>query len=395
MKRIAAGIVAAVVFAACGGSSEQQTETSTAPSVTTGTSNADVTYTVNKIGTLRGAVDLVERSSDDDFVYVVSRNGTIERWGRDGTVLDEVLDISSLTTGEGERGLLGLTFRERNGAWTGFVNYTNKDGSTVIASYPVQPEGTFDTAQVGGQEILTIEQPYSNHNGGGVLVGPDGFLYIGMGDGGSANDPQRYALDTSSLLGKMLRIDPRDTGGYDIPADNPYVGVAGAREEIWSIGLRNPWRFSFDAQGNLWVADVGQGDIEEVSVASANGAPTGGRGISFGWSAYEGSVRFNNDVASDNALMPVHEYRHVGGACSISGGAVGTNAATPSRAGWYFYSDYCSGTVTAILTDGTQTVLEETVTEGLQEVTAVRATSTSLYVLSLSGPVYEVRVVRK
>lgn len=387
--RYRATLVSALLLASCASGTQQGTQDSTPAS------NADVSYEVREIGSLKGAVDIVERDTDDDFVYVVSRFGTIERWSRDGVVVDEVLDVERFTTGEGERGLLGLTFRERDGAWTAFVNYTNLDDNTVIASYPVRDDGTFDATTPQGTTIITIEQPYKNHNGGGVLVGPDGYLYIGMGDGGSANDPERHALDTTSLLGKMLRIDPRDDGGYDIPADNPYVGVANAREEIWSIGLRNPWRFSFDPQGNLWVADVGQGNIEEVSVAAAGEQITGGRGVSFGWSAYEGSQRFNQDVASETALAPVHEYTHDNGACSISGGAVGTNAATPSRAGWYFFSDYCSGKVSAILTDGTRTVMEETVTTGLSEVTAVRTTSTSLYVLSLSGPVNEIRVVRQ
>ena len=393
MKRFGATLLCAVLLAACSNGTEPNVQPST--TVNTTAPNAEVSYSVKKIGSLEGAVDLVERSAEDDFMYVVSRMGTIERWQRDGTRIDEVLDISAYTTGEGERGLLGLAFRERNNTWTGFVNYTNTDGNTVIAAFDVADDGTFDTTQPTGTQIITIEQPYANHNGGGVAVGPDGYLYIGMGDGGSANDPERNALKTSTLLGKMLRIDPRDDGGYDIPADNPFVGAAGAMGEIWSVGLRNPWRFSFDTQGNLWIADVGQGDIEEVNVAPAVGATPGGRGTNFGWSAYEGSTRFNQDVTADDALMPVHEYRHVGGACSISGGAVGTNAATPSRAGWYFYSDYCTGKVTAILTDGTKTVLEETVAEDLSDVTAVRATSTGLYVLSLSGPVHEVRVVRK
>lgn len=393
MKRFGAAVLGVVLLAACSNGTEPNVQPST--TVNTTAPNAEVTYSVKKIGSLDGAVDLVERSAEDDFMYVVSRMGTIERWQRDGTRIDEVLDISAYTTGEGERGLLGLAFRERNNTWTGFVNYTNTDGNTVIAAFNVANDGTFDTTKPTGTQIITIEQPYANHNGGGVAVGPDGYLYIGMGDGGSANDPERYALKTSTLLGKMLRIDPRDDGGYDIPADNPFVGAAGAMGEIWSVGLRNPWRFSFDTQGNLWIADVGQGDIEEVNVAPAVGATPGGRGTNFGWSAYEGSTRFNQDVTADDALMPVHEYRHVGGACSISGGAVGTNAATPSRAGWYFYSDYCTGKVTAILTDGTKTVLEETVAQDLSDVTAVRATSTGLYVLSLSGPVHEVRVVRK
>jgi len=395
MKRVALGALLLVVATAC-----TQTSDTDAPATTTTTSevapNAEVTYTVREIANVEGAVDIVERDPDDNWVYIVGRKGIVERWNRSSnTRIDQVLDMQKFTEGEGERGLLGLTFRERNNTWTAFVNYTNNKGDTTIAAFPVRQDGTFDTTQPEGAEILVIEQPYSNHNGGGIAVGPDNMVYIGMGDGGSANDPERYSLNMSSLLGKMLRIDPRDGGGYDIPSDNPFVTTSGARGEIWSIGLRNPWRFSFDVQGNLWVADVGQGNLEEVSVAPADGTTPGGRGVSFGWSAYEGSTRFNEDVSSPGALMPVHEYTHTNGACSISGGAVGTNTATPSRAGWYFFGDYCTGKVTAILTDGITTVLEEPVAEDFSSITAVRTTSTSLYVLSLDGPVHEIRAVRK
>ena len=395
MKRITVAALLVVVAAACTQSAEPDSSiaTSTTEAIAP---NAEVTYTVRQIAKVEGAVDIVERSPDDNWIYIVGRDGIVERWNRSSnTRIDRVLDISKFTNGEGERGLLGLAFRERNSAWTAFVNYTNTDGDTTIASFPVRDDGTIDSSQPAGREILVIEQPYSNHNGGGIAVGPDNMVYIGMGDGGSANDPERYSLNMSSLLGKMLRIDPRDEGGYDIPTDNPFVTTSGARGEIWSIGLRNPWRFSFDSQGNLWVADVGQGNLEEVSAAKAEGATPGGRGISFGWSAYEGSARFNEDVSSAGALMPVHEYTHTNGACSISGGAVGTNTATPSRAGWYFFGDYCTGKVTAILTDGEKTVLEEPVAEDFSNITAVRTTSTSLYVLSLDGPVHEIRAVRK
>jgi hypothetical protein len=303
--------------------------------------------------------------------------------------------MQSFTTPEGERGLLGLAFRERNNSWTAFVNYTNTDGNTTIAAFPVRDDGTFDSTLPSGIEILVVEQPYANHNGGGIAVGPDNMVYIGLGDGGSGGDPQRYALDTSSLLGKMLRINPRDNGGYDIPSDNPYVATPGARGEIWSIGLRNPWRYSFDTQGNLWIADVGERELEEINVAPANGVIPGGRGVSFGWSAYEGSERFNQDVTSPGALMPVHVYPHIDGACSVSGGAVGTNTATPSRAGWFFFGDYCTGKVTAILTDGVTTVLEEPVADGFSSISAVRVTSSALYVVSLKGQVHEIRVVRQ
>ncbi|MTA94242.1 MAG: glucose dehydrogenase, partial [Actinobacteria bacterium] len=372
MKRITVAALLVVVAAACTQSAEPDSSiaTSTTEAIAP---NAEVTYTVRQIAKVEGAVDIVERSPDDNWIYIVGRDGIVERWNRSSNArIDRVLDISKFTNGEGERGLLGLAFRERNSAWTAFVNYTNTDGDTTIASFPVRDDGTIDASQPSGREILVIEQPYSNHNGGGIAVGPDNMVYIGMGDGGSANDPERYSLNMSSLLGKMLRIDPRDEGGYDIPTDNPFVTTSGARGEIWSIGLRNPWRFSFDSQGNLWVADVGQGNLEEVSAAKAEGATPGGRGISFGWSAYEGSARFNEDVSSAGALMPVHEYTHTNGACSISGGAVGTNTATPSRAGWYFFGDYCTGKVTAILTDGEKTVLEEPVAEDFSNITAVR-----------------------
>lgn len=395
MKRITAAALLIVVATACANTTEPDSSVVTSTTETVAP-NAEVTYTVREIANVEGAVDIVERDADDNWIYIVGRNGIVERWNRSSnTRIDQVLDMKSLTTGQGERGLLGVAFRKIDNQWTAFVNYTNRDGDTVVAAFPVRDDGTFDTSLPSGVDVITIEQPYANHNGGGIAVGPDNMLYIGMGDGGSGGDPERYALDMSSLLGKMLRIDPRADGGYDVPSDNPFVNTPDARSEIWSIGLRNPWRFSFDAQGNLWVADVGQGELEEVSAAPADGSTPGGRGVSFGWSAYEGSTRYNEDVSSEGALMPVHEYTHNNGACSISGGAVGTNTATPSRAGWYFFGDYCTGKVTAILTDGTSTVLEEPVADGFSSLSAVRTTSTALYVLSLDGPVHEIRAVRK
>jgi glucose/arabinose dehydrogenase len=395
MKRITAAALLIVVATACANTTEPDSSVVTSTTETVAP-NAEVTYTVREIANVEGAVDIVERDADDNWIYIVGRNGIVERWNRSSnTRIDQVLDMKSLTTGQGERGLLGLAFRKIDNQWTAFVNYTNRDGDTVVAAFPVRDDGTFDTSLPSGVDVITIEQPYANHNGGGIAVGPDNMLYIGMGDGGSGGDPERYALDMSSLLGKMLRIDPRADGGYDVPSDNPFVNTPDARSEIWSIGLRNPWRFSFDAQGNLWVADVGQGELEEVSAAPADGSTPGGRGVSFGWSAYEGSTRYNEDVSSEGALMPVHEYTHNNGACSISGGAVGTNTATPSRAGWYFFGDYCTGKVTAILTDSTSTVLEEPVADGFSSLSAVRTTSTALYVLSLDGPVHEIRAVRK
>ncbi len=375
-------------------SSTAPPRTTTAPTTTVVGSGA-VAYSTKVIGQLAAVVDLTQRDSSDAFFYVVSRNGTIERWRTNGTRIDTVLDISASTTGEGERGLLGLTFRRIVNKWEAFINFTDLAGNTVISRFDVSDDGTFLMgSSPTGTTVLSINQPYSNHNGGAVVVGPDNMLYIGMGDGGSANDPERRALDTSQLLGKILRINPR-TNGYDIPANNPYTNVAGARAEIWAIGVRNPWRFNFDTFGNIWIADVGQNQWEEVSIGRGTKKVPGGRGASFGWSAYEGTHRFNEDVASPNSVRPVFEYEHKNGACSISGSAIGTNIITPGRAGWYFFGDYCTGEVTALLTDGTSTVATEIAAKQMGNITAVRSTSEAMFVLSVDGMVRQLISTRK
>lgn len=393
MRRLAAAL-SIIILTACSQGTEILTSTSTVAL------NATVSYSTREIGTLEGAVDLVERSPEDNWFYVVSQKGTIERWTRDGKRIDTVLDISAMTKGEGERGLLGFAIRHLPSKTDAFINYTNNDGDTVISWIAVNEDGTLDNSRsITGTKFLTIEQPYANHNGGGLAIGPDNYLYIGTGDGGSSNDPERLAQDTSSLLGKILRIDPNNIDGvgnegYTIPSDNPYINVAGARPEIWSIGLRNPWRFTFDGFGNLWIADVGQNKWEEVNVAMGSRRQGGGKGINFGWSAYEGSHRFNSDVIASNPLMPVFEYPHENGACSISGGAVATNSTAMGRAGWFYFGDYCTGEVTAILTNGDSTVGSEKVLTGMGNITAIRSTSNAMYVLTQSGDIHQLIVTR-
>lgn len=393
MRRLAAAL-SIIILTACSQGTEILTSTSTVAL------NATVSYSTREIGTLEGAVDLVERSPEDNWFYVVSQKGTIERWTRDGKRIDTVLDISAMTKGEGERGLLGFAIRHLPSKTDAFINYTNNDGDTVISWIAVNEDGTLDNSRsITGTKFLTIEQPYANHNGGGLAIGPDNYLYIGTGDGGSSNDPERLAQDTSSLLGKILRINPNNIDGvgnegYTIPSDNPYINVAGARPEIWSIGLRNPWRFTFDGFGNLWIADVGQNKWEEVNVAMGSRTQGGGKGINFGWSAYEGSHRFNSDVIASNPLMPVFEYPHENGACSISGGAVATNSTAMGRAGWFYFGDYCTGEVTAILTNGDSTVGSEKVLTGMANITAIRSTSNAMYVLTQSGDIHQLIVTR-
>lgn len=299
-------------------------------------------------------VDLVWRKGDA-ALYVVSQGGTIIRIV-DGKVSEKVLDVSAIAATAGEQGLLGMAFHPSEPL--AYVDYTDTDGDTVIAEYAVADDGTFDAASA--RIVLTIDQPYDNHNGGKVVFGPDGYLYIGMGDGGLYADPERRALNPAELLGKLLRIDPvaKDGKPYTVPADNPFVGVAGARPEIWAVGLRNPWRFGFDsATGDLWIGDVGQDYIEEVDVAwASHGA---GKGYNFGWSAYEGSQQFNKDQPTDGVTFPVHEYPHGDEGCAVTGGTVYRGTAIDGMQGWYVYADYCSGKVWALLTtEGSTTVTQ-------------------------------------
>ncbi len=332
--------------------------------------------------TFEQPVDLAARAGDPT-AYVVERVGRITPV-RDGVAGEPVLDLTDLTEGEGERGLLGLTFSPDG--MLAYVNHTDNGGDTVIAEYAVGADGTFDPAS--RRELLTVEQPYSNHNGGDVTIGPDGMLYIGMGDGGSADDPERRSLNVSTLLGKLLRIDPRPSGGqpYGIPPDNPFVGVEGARPEIWSVGLRNPWRFAFDSEtDDLWIADVGQNEVEEINVAWA--ADGGGRGLNFGWSAFEGTRRFNEDQPADGATPPLHEYEHGDRGCSVSGGARYRGTAVASLAGWYVYGDFCSGELTGLRLDGRDLVQVVLLADQPQNVAVRVGPDGELWAVSIGGEV--------
>ncbi|MFM8268233.1 MAG: PQQ-dependent sugar dehydrogenase [Ilumatobacteraceae bacterium] len=358
--RLVALVVATAVVAACAGSSDDGSGSTTTdqpassvgstssaaptpipPSSSVAPPSADSITLVEVASGLERPVDLVWR---DDVPYAVEQSGLVVPL-RDGRPGEPVLDIRSIVSTGGEQGLLALEFA----ANTAYVNYTNLDGDTVVAALSIGSDGIIDPRSA--RILLTIDQPYANHNGGDLHLGPDGMLYIATGDGGSAGDPERVALDTSSLLGKILRIDPR-LGSDPIPDDNPFVGVAGARPEIWSLGLRNPWRFDIDPlTGDLWVADVGQNLWEEVNHVVAGTDEVGGRGANFGWSALEGTHRFNDDQDPDGAVAPVFEYPHGDAGCSVSGGAVYTGSAIPSLFGWFVAGDFCSGRVFALHAD--------------------------------------------
>ena len=349
--------------------------TTVAPATTIPLATGAVVFTEFVVG-LSTPVDIAFRPDDLTF-FVAQQDGYVIPVRDGGSIAGTpVLDIHDKVSNGGEQGLLGLAFHPNEPL--AYVDYTDTSGDTQIVEYAVADDGTFDVASA--RTVLSVDQPHANHNGGKITFGPDGLLYIGLGDGGAANDPDRRALNVSQLLGKILRIDPTATTDgqpYTVPADNPFVGVAGARPEIWSVGLRNPWRFDFDpANGDLWISDVGQNAWEEIDHAPA--ASGAGRGVNFGWSAFEGTHRFNDDQPADGATPPVYEYPHGDDGCSVSGGAVYRGSAVPSLVGWYVFSDYCSGKVWALQPDGAIVSLG-----GLSAVSAVAdGPDGSLYVLA-------------
>lgn len=275
----------------------------------------------------------------DPRLFVVEQPGRI-RVVRDGKLLERpFLDLTDRVGYGGERGLLGLAFHPlyaRNGFF--FVNYTDKNGDTQIVRF--KAGAISDVAdRSSASPVLSVEQPYANHNGGMIAFAPDGKLWVGMGDGGSGGDPQGNGQNPATLLGKMLRLDV-DQAPYVIPPDNPFANRSGARGEIWAMGVRNPWRFSFDRGAPLvYVADVGQNAWEEVNVA-----PVSSAGLDYGWNRREGLHAFRASPPRPNTLDPVEEYAHSEG-CSVTGGYVYRGRAMPQYAGTYFFADYCRGWV--------------------------------------------------
>jgi hypothetical protein len=300
------------------------------------------------VGRFVSPVYLTSPPGDRNRLFVVEQPGRI-LISRGGTTLPTpFLDIRGLVSFGGERGLLSTAFPP-DFATSGrfYVYYTARNGALTIAEYRTSPNANAADPR-SGRTVLSIPHPRGNHNGGQLQFGPDGFLYAGTGDGGGAGDPDRNAQNLGSLLGKLLRIDPRASGAaaYTVPSSNPFVGVANARPEIWAFGLRNPWRFAFDRQtGDLTLGDVGQGDWEEIDFSTTG---TGrGRGANFGWSCFEGRHAYspNGGEPPCNPLggthvRPVAEYSHSRG-CSITGGYVVRDPGLAAIAGRYVYGDYC------------------------------------------------------
>ncbi|MBC7821753.1 MAG: PQQ-dependent sugar dehydrogenase, partial [Planctomycetaceae bacterium] len=268
-----------------------------------------------------------------------------------------------------------------------FVNFTDLNGDTRVERFTVSSNPDVADPR-SARLILRIDQPYSNHNGGLVMFGPDGMLYIGMGDGGSGGDPHEHGQNPQTLLGKMLRINVTGREPYTIPAGNPFANGSGGRPEVWATGMRNPWRFSFDrAAGLLFIADVGQNKLEEINVVPANRA-----GVNYGWNVMEGRscYGFLSRCNRQGLQLPLHQYDHSDGACSVTGGYVYRGRRIPAIAGHYFYSDYCAGWLRSFrVVNGVASDHRQWLVAGIGNVASFGEDSAGeLYVVSQGGRVH-------
>lgn len=338
IRHLAVVVATGALITSCGGSDDSATVTPATDPATTLPGPADAPFFTAALGAPVSGfdmpVDLAVRPGEPAQTFVVEQSGTIGLLEPDGRRGRTVADLTTSTRARGERGLLGLAF-DSTGA-VAYVNYTDLEGDTVIEAFDVGAEGDFDPSS--RRIIYTLAQPYANHNGGELLLAPDGAsLLVFTGDGGSADDPERLALDPNSQLGKIVQLD--------LSSDNPVPRTVAS-------GLRNPWRASYDATTDrLWIADVGQNLWEEINAVAYSDL----EGTSFGWSAFEGTVPFNDDQLSRHqaltAVEPIHTYPHENDDCSISGGFVYRGDAIAHTGTWYLFADFCSGIVRALCAD--------------------------------------------
>jgi glucose/arabinose dehydrogenase len=321
-----------------------------------------------QVARLDSPVLVAAPGSETSRIYVVEQAGTIRVIEKGRLLPRPFLDIRSRVLSGGEQGLLGLAFApDYAKSRTFVVDYTDRQGNTVVARYRSK-NGRAVTSS--GRQLLLVEQPYGNHNGGMVAYGPDGLVYVGTGDGGSGGDPENHAQDIDSPLGKLLRLDPRNPGQAPV---------------VVAIGLRNPWRFSFDRRlKTLWIGDVGQGSVEEIDRVAW---PLRGL-LNFGWDVYEGRASFEDKALGPGRLVqPVTQYSHASG-CSVTGGYVYRGRALPAARGRYFYGDYCTGTVWSLrMARGKAQVRREPFR--VESLAGFGEDARGeLYLASLDGPVY-------
>jgi len=339
-----------VAVAACGGGSPSSTSSSSevppnrgAQTPKQGIGEGVGGVRLEKLGDFDQPLYVAQPPGDRRHLFVVEQAGSVQVLTDGKREPKPFLDLSDQVSCCGEQGLLSIAFApDYESSGLVYADYTDRSGDTRVVEYRRSDSNPLTVDPASARVVMTVDQPFPNHNGGLLLFGPDDLLYIGLGDGGSENDPDRRGQDLGTLLGKILRIDPRPSGGhpYSVPSSNPFVDQSGARPEIYSYGLRNPWRFSFDRQTDAFaIGDVGQTEWEEVDLLSRSA----GSGANFGWSAFEGFARFNDDQSAEDAVPPVLVYSHGDGGCSITGGYVVRDRSLTSLYGRYLYGDYCLG----------------------------------------------------
>ncbi len=368
-----------------------------------GTATVQLTVTTVVVGV--GLQEVVRGLSEPVFLTHVPGDATrlfvAEKTGRiriiqNGAILPAAfLDLRDSVSRGGEQGLLGMAFAGDYATSGRFVvSYTAprgrlSGGTSVIARYNVSSGNPNVANSASGHTLLEVDQPYDNHNGGMVTFGPDGFLYIGLGDGGGGGDPLDTGQDRTDHLGSLLRIDVSGASGYAVPPSNPYAGNAQFAPEVWNWGLRNPWRFSFDrSTGDLYIGDVGQSSREEINVVPASS--TGGE--NYGWNELEGTICYQPGCDPTGTLLPVLDYTH-GIGCSVTGGYVYRGSAIPSLVGHYLYADYCSGWVRSFQYLGGQAVNRQdqpTLSPGVSITSFGEDATGELYVLTQNGIVYRI-----
>jgi glucose/arabinose dehydrogenase len=381
----ATSLALAISLAACGsGEAARSTSGSNATAAASGAHGVRLV----RVGSFDEPVGLTAASGDSSRVYVVQRTGQVMLLLNGRKQAQPFLDVSAaITTKFDEQGLLGLAFPgdyAKSGLF--YVDFTSQNGDIKVVQYRRSASNPNVADPSSAHTLLTIEhQKNENHNGGQLAFGPEGDLYIGVGDGGSEDDPEDNGQNTGTLLGKILRISPTASGSYTIPAGNPFVGQAGKRPEIWAYGLRNPWRFSFDrATGNMLIGDVGQDKQEEIDFVRAGT----GAGANYGWSVWEGDRR-NKPGTAPGAISPVLVALHSSGYCAIIGGYVVRDRSLRSLYGRYLFGDFCRAAIESVsLAHGRASGLQATGLE-VQALSSMGQDARGhIYLTSLKGPVY-------
>ncbi len=374
---------------------DDSTTTTAPPAVA---SLGGITLTIEEVAELDQPIAMAARPGSPDL-YIAEKGGRV-RLVKVTTdeITDEItyqvqtsplLDISDEVLNQNEQGLLGMAFSTDGRKL--YLDYTRQpDGRTIVLEYTLGDRTTID--EDSRRQLLEVEQPFPNHNGGQLVIGPDGFLYVGLGDGGSGGDPSGNGQNTDALLGKILRIDPEagteDGAAYGIPPGNPFADGEDGAPEVWLYGVRNPWRFTFDtATGDLWVADVGQDTFEEVNLLPTLTGFDAGKGDDLGWNEMEGLHPYEGGENPPGAVLPIHEYSHDPG-CSVTGGYVYHGDDIPDLDGVYLFADYCAAGIRGLQLDGGAVIDTRTWDLPLEEVYSFgQGDDGELYLLLQSGPV--------